>query len=89
MRECRYYRIRGRVQGVFFRASTRQEALSRNLSGWVRNLPDGDVEAVACGQSVDLEAFEAWLWEGPELARVDVVQVEERQYEDFSGFTVR
>lgn len=89
MRECRYYRIRGRVQGVFFRASTRQEALSRNLSGWVRNLSDGDVEAVACGQPADLQAFETWLWEGPELARVDAVQIEERQYEDFSGFTVR
>lgn len=89
MRECRYYRIRGRVQGVFFRASTRQEALSRNLGGWVRNLPGGDVEAVACGHPADLQAFEAWLWEGPELARVDAVQVEERQYEDFSGFTVR
>lgn len=89
MRECRYYRIRGRVQGVFFRASTREEALSRNLSGWVRNLPDGDVEAVACGQLADLQAFEAWLREGPELARVDSVQAEKTEYEDFSDFIVR
>lgn len=89
MRECRYYRVRGRVQGVFFRASARQEALSGNLTGWVRNLPDGDVEAVACGQLSDLQAFEAWLREGPELARVDSVQVEKMEYRDFPEFTVR
>lgn len=74
---------------MFFRASTQEEALSRNLSGWVRNLPDGDVEAVACGQPAELQAFEAWLREGPELARVDSVQAEKTEYEDFSDFTVR
>jgi acylphosphatase len=89
MRECRYYRVKGRVQGVFFRASTREQALARNLTGWVRNLPDGDVEAMVCGQPADLRAFEAWLRKGPELARVDSVQVEETEYQDFPGFTVR
>ena len=89
MRECRYYRIKGRVQGVFFRASTREQALARNLTGWVRNLPDGDVETMVCGQPADLQAFEAWLWKGPELARVDSVQAEKTEYEDFPGFTVR
>lgn len=89
MQECRHYRVRGRVQGVFFRASTRQQALLRNLTGWVRNLPDGDVEAVACGQPADLQAFEAWLWQGPEQARVDSVQAEKTECEQFPGFTVR
>ncbi|HEX7026275.1 MAG TPA: acylphosphatase [Gammaproteobacteria bacterium] len=89
MRECRYYRIKGRVQGVFFRASTREQALARNLTGWVRNLPDGDVEAVVCGQTAELQAFETWLWQGPEQARVDAVQSEKVQDEGFSGFAVR
>lgn len=77
------------MQGVFFRASTREQALERNLTGWVRNLPDGDVEAMVCGLPDELRAFEAWLQKGPELARVDSVQAEKADYEEFFGFTVR
>ncbi|OGL65563.1 MAG: acylphosphatase [Candidatus Tectomicrobia bacterium RIFCSPLOWO2_12_FULL_69_37] len=68
--------IRGRVQGVWYRASARAEAEALGLAGWVRNRPDGAVELVAEGPSEVLEKLIAWCWEGPPLARVDDVQVE-------------
>ena len=63
--------IRGRVQGVFFRANTQREALRLGLTGWVRNTPDGGVEAEAEGAREALEAFVAWCRRGPEHAVVD------------------
>jgi acylphosphatase len=89
MRECRFYRVSGKVQGVFFRASTRQAALEHRVDGWVRNLPDGDVEAVACGNPEDLQVFENWLRRGPELARVDAVLIETIEHNECDGFTIR
>lgn len=71
--ELRGYRIRGRVQGVFFRAWTRDTAVAFGLKGAVRNLPDGSVEAWAQGESGLLEEFEERLWEGPLAARVEKV----------------
>ena len=67
-------RIGGRVQGVWFRASTREEARSRGLDGWVRNLPDGRVEAVFEGEPPALEGMLAWCRIGPPGARVDAVE---------------
>ncbi len=70
--------ISGRVQGVYFRAYAQDEARGLGLRGWVRNLPDGRVEAVAQGDPAQLKAFEAWCRRGPSHARVqDVVVVEE------------
>ncbi len=69
--------ISGRVQGVFFRASARDEARRLGLRGWVRNLPDGRVEAVAEGSSEGVDAFVAWCHSGPPMARVDHVEVVE------------
>lgn len=86
---CRRYRVSGRVQGVFFRASTQQQAQSLGLTGWVRNLPDGRVEAFACGSPERLEAFERWLAHGPEMARVDSVETTAEDYENCGGFTIR
>ena len=63
--------IRGRVQGVFFRANTQKEAVRLGLTGWVRNTPDGGVEAEAEGGREALEAFVAWCRRGPEHAAVD------------------
>ncbi|MEJ2059791.1 MAG: acylphosphatase [Gammaproteobacteria bacterium] len=74
MSDCRRYRVSGRVQGVFYRASAQAQGQALGLSGWVRNLPDGDVEAVACGAEPQLEAFERWLAQGPPHAVVDLVQ---------------
>jgi acylphosphatase len=70
--------ISGRVQGVCFRAYTRDEARSLGLKGWVRNLPDGRVEAVAQGDPAKIETFESWCRHGPSHARVrDVKVIEE------------
>ena len=62
--------VSGRVQGVFFRASTREEALRLGLTGHARNLADGSVEVLACGDAAALAALEGWLRRGPPLARV-------------------
>ena len=70
-----HLRIHGRVQGVFFRASTQAEAEARGLLGWVRNRRDGTVEAVVEGPEVAVRTFVAWCHEGPPAARVDFVDV--------------
>jgi acylphosphatase len=68
-------RIRGRVQGVWFRAWTIEEASGRRLDGWVRNRRDGSVEAVIAGPAAAVDAMVARCWEGPPSARVaDVVE---------------
>jgi acylphosphatase len=67
--------IRGRVQGVWYRASTQRKAASLGLAGWVRNLGDGRVEAVAQGPREALDALVSWAHDGPPAARVDNVSV--------------
>jgi len=71
MKVRRHFVVSGRVQGVFFRQSSRQQAKLLELSGWVRNLPDGSVEIEAAGQADAMAEFEQWLSQGPENARVD------------------
>jgi acylphosphatase len=71
---CAKFIVSGRVQGVFFRASTRSEAVRLGLSGYARNLPDGSVEVLACGDSTALEELQRWLHIGPPAARVESVQ---------------
>jgi len=65
--------VSGRVQGVFFRDSTRQRALELGLGGWVRNLPDGRVEALFCGPRAACDQALAFVRTGPPSARVDDV----------------
>lgn len=65
--------VSGKVQGVFFRASTRERAMDLGLSGRATNLPDGRVEVVADGDATSLDALEAWLHHGPPAARVESV----------------
>jgi len=67
--------VSGRVQGVWFRESTRQAADARGVTGWVRNLPDGRVEALLEGEKEAVEAVIAFVHEGPSHARVDDVEV--------------
>jgi acylphosphatase len=69
--------VAGKVQGVYYRAATAERAAALGLGGWVKNLADGRVEAVACGSLEALTEFAAWLWQGPPAARVTSVQVEE------------
>ncbi len=82
--------VSGRVQGVFFRANTRKQALSLGLTGWVKNVRDGRVEAVVEGEESAVEKIIAWCHHGPSHASVDNVDV---QYEDYTGefdtFSVR
>ena len=68
--------VSGRVQGVFFRASTRDKALGLGLTGRAVNLPDGRVEVVVSGPNDRVAAFCDWLWQGPPMARVDAVKCE-------------
>ena len=70
-------RIEGRVQGVFFRDSTRKEAMRLGLHGWVRNMADGSVEAVFQGQEENLRQMQTWLREGPPQATVERVIVDQ------------
>ena len=73
---CRRCYVRGRVQGVGFRASARQQGLALGLAVRARNLSDGRVEVVARGPEAALEAFCRWLRSGPRFARVDEVRCE-------------
>lgn len=66
--------VRGKVQGVWFRASTRDEASALGLRGHARNLANGDVEVLAMGEADAIDRLAAWLRHGPPLARVDAVQ---------------
>jgi acylphosphatase len=69
--------VSGRVQGVFYRASTRDRALALGVGGYARNLPDGRVEVLAVGESDAVDALIAWLATGPPAAQVASVDVEE------------
>ena len=83
---CRRFVVSGRVQGVWFRASTREQAERLGLGGHAVNLPDGSVEVVACGADPALDELAAWLRHGPELARVDSLRVETLADQDLQGF---
>ena len=87
---CHHYRVEGRVQGVFFRASTRDKAIEIGLQGWVRNLSDGRVEALACGTEQQLATLEAWLHKGPPMASVTRLEKEVCEVtEEYSDFYIR
>ena len=73
---CRRCLVSGHVQGVFFRASTREQALSLGVTGYARNLRDGRVEVLACGSAEAVAALCSWLSDGPPGARVSKVQCE-------------
>ncbi|HET6587623.1 MAG TPA: acylphosphatase [Oleiagrimonas sp.] len=73
---CVRFRISGRVQGVFFRASTRERALALGLSGHAINLDDGRVEVLAYGDETAIETLRQWLHQGPPAAKVQAVESE-------------
>ena len=89
-RERARVRVTGRVQGVFFRDSTRQNAERLGLSGWVRNAPDGAVEAVFEGPSEGVREMVRWCEEGPPQASVESVSADFGPAQgDLAGFEVR
>jgi acylphosphatase len=81
--------VSGRVQGVYFRATTRDEARQAGVDGWVRNLADGRVEAAFEGPAEAVESMVAFCHEGSPAARVDDVEVEYGDPEGIQGFEVR
>ncbi len=85
---CRRFLVTGRVQGVFFRVSTRDVALKLSLTGFAKNLSDGCVEVVACGQSDAVDKLAAWLHEGPRMASVASVYEEALDFCAFNGFSM-
>jgi len=81
--------VSGAVQGVFFRAETRDRARSLGLAGWVRNAPEGTVEAVFEGDDERVESMVAWCRRGPSGARVDDIEVAWEEPEGDEGFAIR
>ncbi len=82
--------ISGKVQGVFFRSSTKDKAEELGICGWVRNLADGRVEAVFEGEEGSVKRMVEWCRKGPEYARVDDVEVMSENYtREFKGFALR
>lgn len=81
--------ISGRVQGVYFRDSTCVQAIAQNVNGWVRNLPDGRVEAVLEGENAAIERIIDWCHSGPPNSRVVGVEIIEEPVSGESGFMIR
>ncbi len=89
MKKRIHFRVRGRVQGVFFRWTARERAQALGLVGWIRNCPDGSVEGVAEGGAEALNRFREWLEIGPPGARVEsVVSVEEPLKGEYMDFEI-
>jgi acylphosphatase len=86
---CLQVFISGKVQGVWFRESMRQEAHALGVTGWVRNLPDGRVEAVVCGGEEAVESLLGWAKKGPPLARVSDIEARNIPDEAFPSFEKR
>jgi len=88
-RIAKFYRVRGRVQGVGFRYFVEQTAKRLGVRGWVRNDDDGSVEVYAAGRAEQLAELAGYLWKGPRWAEVRGVDESEAPLEDHSGFFVR
>lgn len=78
--------VSGKVQGVWFRASTREQALKLGLHGYANNLADGAVEVVVRGDALAIESLQRWLWQGPPLASVTALVRETFSDDVESGF---
>ena len=85
---CRRYKVSGRVQGVFFRASTRDVAVPLQITGHAVNLPNGGVEVLACGDPAAVAELERWLHDGPSGASVTSVECIDVDCEEPERFSV-
>jgi acylphosphatase len=83
-----HIKVKGKVQGVFYRATAREVAGEIGLQGWVRNTEDGDVEIMATGSDEQLQAFLGWCRKGPSGARVDDVVFSQKDETTFEGFSI-
>jgi acylphosphatase len=80
--------IKGKVQGVFYRATARDEAEKLGLTGWIKNTSEGNVEVVVNGSQEHIDRYIAWCWKGPSRAKVESVEVKDLQEERFDGFQI-
>lgn len=81
--------VSGRVQGVFYRTSTKDKALELGIKGWIMNKPDGSVYIEAEADESVLDQFIEWCKKGPMMARIDNINVSHQSTEGFSSFEVR
>jgi acylphosphatase len=88
MQVCYLVKVRGNVQGVYFRASSQQQAIEIGLSGYAHNLPDGSVEVLACGEQAKVEQMLKWLAKGPDSAEVVEVEQEKVEWQDLNHFSI-
>ncbi len=88
VRLCMRCIIQGKVQGVFFRVATQKQARQLDVTGYAKNLQDGRVEVVACGELASLDRLKEWLWQGSSAARVTHVECESISECYFSDFQI-
>ena len=86
MKRCMRCLVHGKVQGVWYRATIQERAQALNVTGRARNLPDGRVEVLACGDDASLGELREWLWEGSPAAHVDSVECEDSEETPPEGF---
>jgi len=85
---CIHCYVSGKVQGVWFRASTKEQAERLSITGWARNLPDGRVEVLACGKKENIAELYEWLKQGPQLAKVAYLSYEELPWQEQYQFEI-
>ncbi len=88
-RQCRHAYVSGKVQGVYFRQATQEQADALDLDGWVRNLADGRVEVLFEGEAEAVERLQQWLQQGPQQAEVSGLEVSQAPLQGIAGFIVR
>lgn len=86
---CIHAFVSGRVQGVWYRRSTQRKAESCGVTGWAKNLADGRVEVMLCGEEIAVKEVADWLYEGAPNARVEQVLIETLEWQPLTGFSVR
>lgn len=89
MKTCRRCLVTGKVQGVFYRQATLEEANALGITGWVRNLTTGDVEVLICGEEAAVELMCDWLWEGSPGAQVENVEIVPLPWQEYTAFMIR
>lgn len=87
--KCRLFRIEGRVQGVWFRESTRREATALGITGHAKNMADGTVQVLACGEAEAMDQLADWLKQGPPMAQVTNVEWSVMESECLESFVTR
>lgn len=87
MTVCQRCLVSGRVQGVWYRASTQEQAQKLDVSGYAKNLADGRVEVFACGEAAAVSELCDWLWQGPVGASVDAVECSQAEESAAEGFS--